>query len=375
MVGGARAGGSFWVRTVKSPLLILSVLTVTIALVTVSLLMLRSSHATGSTPANGRREAAALNRAPTTPAPLFSGVLPKIGDAQVVFQDDVGDPFVLPVPGGVRGDPTARYVLFWTTDWRSNVPTAVSSDLIHWHRIADALPVLPSWALASRTMTWGPAAIRVAGGWVLYYSTEDAANQRECIGRAFSKSPVGPFADTSTKPFICQANLGGSIDPSVVGGGPGGLSLVWKNDGNSRRLPVGIWQQQLSKDGLTLRGGAHRLIGADQAWEQGIVEGPAMLRASSGGWWLFYSGGSWQSNTYNTGVAWCATVAGPCRPASPQPLLSSTATAVSPGGLDTFVDSRGKLWASYSAFPGEPANARAAMAENRVLEIAPVLTR
>jgi hypothetical protein len=84
--------------------------------------------------------------------------------------------------------------------------------------------------------------------------------------------------------------------------------------------------------------------------------------------------GTWQSNTYDTGVAWCATVSGPCRTSGTAPLLASTPTAVSPGGFDTFVDAHGKLWASYSAFPDRPANAEAAMAENRVLEIAPALS-
>jgi hypothetical protein len=65
---------------------------------------------------------------------------------------------------------------------------------------------------------------------------------------------------------------------------------------------------------------------------------------------------------------------GPCRKTAVAPLLASTPTAVSPGGFDTFVDAHGKLWASYSAFPSAPANARRAMAENRVLEIAPVLS-
>jgi hypothetical protein len=40
--------------------------------------------------------------------------------------------------------------------------------------------------------------------------------------------------------------------------------------------------------------------------------------------------------------------------------------------LDTFVGPHGHLWASYSAFPGEPGDAQAAMAEDRVLEIAPI---
>jgi beta-xylosidase len=300
--------------------------------------------------------------------------VPLLGPATVVEEDDVGDPFVLPIPGVAIGEPNARYVLFWTTDWQSNVPTAVSADLTHWRRVADALPVLPSWAVTSRTMTWAPSATRVSDGWVLYFSTEDAASQRECIGRAFSHDPTGPFVDTSPAPLICQVALGGSIDPSVVRRPGGTPTLVWKSDGNSSGKPVGIWEQQLTGDGLSVVGTPIRLLAADQAWERGIVEGPAMLAATGGGWWLFYSGGTWQSNTYNTGLAWCASLAGPCRKSSNKPLLVSTPTAVSPGGLETFVDNNGKLWASYSAFPSPPANAEAAMESNRVLEIAPILS-
>lgn len=308
-----------------------------------------------------------------TPHAAGSG-LPTLGRSQVVEEDDVGDPFVLAVPAGVDGNPKLSYVLYWTTDWQSNVPTAVSSDHVHWRRVADALPDLPSWALPSRTMTWGPTAHRVGDTWILYYSTEEAASRRECIGRATSASPTGPFSDRSPAPLVCQTALGGDIDPSVVTDASGASSLLWKNDGNANGAPVGLWQQPLAPDGLSLTGAPTRLLGADQAWEQNVVEGPAMLASTAGGWWLFYSGGTWQSNTYDTGVAWCRTVAGPCAKSAAVPLLASTPTAVSPGGFDTFVDGHGMLWATYSAFPSRPASARAAMAENRVLELSPVLS-
>lgn len=305
---------------------------------------------------------------------LSGPVLPVLGTPQAVERDDVGDPYVLTVPPGVNGDPKTSYVLYWTTDWRSNVPTAVSSDHVHWRRVADSLPVLPSWAVPSRTMTWGPTVHRFGTSWVLYFSTQDAASGRECLGRATSTSPTGPFIDTSTAPLVCQRRLGGDIDPSVVIARSGSPALLWKNDGNAIGAPVRIWEQRLTPDGLAVTGAPAPLLGANQPWEHGIIEGPAMLAASRGGWWLFYSGGSWQSNTYDTGVVWCAHAAGPCRTAPDAPLLASTPTAVSPGGFDTFVDGKGKLWASYSAFPAAPADARAAMAEDRVLEIAPVLS-
>jgi beta-xylosidase len=296
-----------------------------------------------------------------------------LGPSQAVERDDVGDPFVLPVSQVVAGKKTTTYVLYWTTDWRSNVPTAVSSDLVHWRRVADALPILPKWATPSKTLTWGPTVHRAGNQWVLYYSTGDAASGRECIGRGISSTPVGPFSDTSQAPLVCQSALGGDIDPSVVTTQAGVSSLLWKNDGNAIRGQVGIWEQQLAGDGLSVVGAPKLILEADQPWEHAVIEGPAMLAASKGGWWLFFSGGSWQSGDYDTGVAWCAQVSGPCQEAT-TPMLTSTTSAVSPGGLDTFTAADGKLWASYSAFPERPANPRAAMAEDRVLEIAPVLS-
>jgi hypothetical protein len=329
------------------------------------------------------------SRSPTAHLPVAG--LPTLGAARAVEVDnralnDIGDPFIVPLPAGVDGNRAPGYAVFWTTDWTANVPTAVSTDLVHWRRVPDALPVLPSWALLNRpppswsapagvsTLTWGPTVHRVARGWVLYYATADARTGRECIGVGSSASPVGPFTDTSSAPLVCQAALGGDIDPSVVVPTPGHLALVWKNDGNANGTAVSIWEQALTPDGKSTTGTPVRLIGADQPWEHHIIEGPAMLADTKGGWWLFYSGGTWQSNTYDTGVAWCATVAGPCREPADAPLLASTPSAVSPGGLDTFLNHDGRLWASYSAFPAQPADARAAMASPRVLELAPVLS-
>ena len=40
------------------------------------------------------------------------------------------------------------------------------------------------------TMRWGPTVHQVAGGWVVYYRTEDAATRRQRLVAAFSTSPV-----------------------------------------------------------------------------------------------------------------------------------------------------------------------------------------
>jgi len=294
--------------------------------------------------------------------------LPHIGTPMDVDNADVADPFILPVGSGAA----TTYYLFGTTDWRSNVPTATSSDLIHWTSAPDAMPQLPRWATPSISMTWGPAVLAVGGHYVMYVATEDAASGHQCISAAVSATPGGPYVDTSAVPFVCQGQLGGSIDPTVVDSGGVG-HLVWKNDGNCCGIPTGIWEQQLTPDGLHLTGPTHHLLSADEPWQQGNVEAPAMVRATGGGWWLFYSGSSWRTSTYATGLAWCPTVTGPCRETLDHPFLGTAASARTPGGLETFRDSRGAEWVAFTSTVLQPSRRRHRhYFENRVLDVAPL---
>jgi hypothetical protein len=129
----------------------------------------------------------------------------------------------------------------------------------------------------------------------------------------------------------------------------------------------------LSGDGLRLTGEAHRVLGASQPWEEGIVEAPAMLSSARGGYWLFYSGGSWDSNRYGTGLAHCASTKGPCTKAADGPFLATTASVMSPGGLDTFTDWQGGVWAAFTALVPVPSRWHPGRYfYNRVLDIAPV---
>ncbi|MGH9060783.1 MAG: glycoside hydrolase family 43 protein, partial [Acidimicrobiales bacterium] len=327
--------------------------------------------------------------------------LPRLGTIETVDQNDVGDPFVLPVPAGVRpptdipfvGTGTGSdayqsspwsgataaaahaggwYVLFGTTDWQGNVPTAVSVDLKHWTQAPDALPALPSWAAPTISMTWAPAALRTQTGWVLYFSTQEAHSQLECIGRAESSSPAGPYTDRSSAPMLCQRGLGGSIDPSVVRDRHGTEYLVWKNDGNAQATPDAIWAQQLSPDGLAVQRQPHRLLGAGEAWAHGIVEAPAMFPAGAGGYWLSYAAGNWDSNRYGTGLAYCRAIIGPCAETSATPFLSTTPALISPGGLDTVTAHDARRWVVFTALVPVPSTRHPGRTYyNRVLDIAP----
>src|SRR5438270_1030844 len=63
----------------------------------------------------------------------------------------------------------------------------------------------------------------------------------------------------------------------------GGLHLLWKDEGNTRGQPSGLWSQPLTADGLALAGTAHRLLSARRPWQDDIVEEPATIPAADGG--------------------------------------------------------------------------------------------
>ena len=82
-----------------------------------------------------------------------------------------------------------------------------SPDFRTWTPVTDPLPVLPAWASPGRT--WAPGVIQRGSQYVMYYTTHDAALDRQCISVATSPAPSGPFLDVSA-PLICQAANGGS---------------------------------------------------------------------------------------------------------------------------------------------------------------------
>ena len=293
-----------------------------------------------------------------------------LGAGRDVFDGDIGDPFVLPVTAAAG---QVQYFVFGTNDDPAHVPTATSPDLVHWHRIADAMPDLPSWAAPDPTnsLTWAPVVVhRAIGGYLMYVTIPEPESGRECVAAMSSTAPEGPYTDTLGGPLLCERELGGSIDPTVVTDAHGTRHLLWKNDGNCCGLPAGIWEQDLAPDGLKVVGTAHHLLDADQPWEGGVIEEPAMVPATRGGWWLFYSGNLWDRAEYGTGLAYCPRIEGPCRKTRSGPVLATAAGQASPGGLETFIDAKGTRWAVFATWNRPPRNGRFYCC--RSLDLAPV---
>jgi hypothetical protein len=246
------------------------------------------------------------------------------------FPYDFADPFVLWTPSGWYG--------YSTNGGGGHVQLIHSPDLRRWEWLGEALPALPAWA--DRNRTWAPTVLPRPGGYVLYYAVRHRDSGHQCISVATSTRPGGPFVDTSTAPFVCQHELGGSIDPSPVLDALGRPYLLWKSEDETVGGRAGLWSAPLTDDGRGLAGFPVRLLTAERRWEGRTVEGPSMARVGTG-FSLFYSGSSWNSSEYGIGHASCATPVGPCQRTSDGPVVSAVGRATGTGGPEPlWVDGR-----------------------------------
>ena len=272
------------------------------------------------------------------------GVPPVSAAPGQVHAGDFPDPFVLRVG--------TRYYAYGTETRSMSVQRMRSADGTTWEHLGNALPVLPAWAQPGHT--WAPSVLSRLGYYVLYYTVRHRESGRQCISRAIALAPEGPFVDTSSRPWICQLDRGGSIDPHPVVDSDGRVFLLWKSDENALGEPTRLWGQRLRPDGLFLEGSPTEVLGQDQRWEAPAVEGPAMVQIGRT-YYLFYGANWWESAEYGIGYATCSSPLGPCEKATTgAPWLASTAVTAGPGGPSPFSAPDGSLWMAYHAWtPGK----------------------
>jgi beta-xylosidase len=257
---------------------------------------------------------------------------------------DFADPFMLQVGGTTYAFATGAH--------GQHLQVARSRDLTAWRPLRDPLPRLPAWAKDGGGLTWAPSVLARDGGYVLYYTTRDAASGFQCISRAVAGQPAGPYVDGSSRPMICQTALCGSIDPSPFVDRDGAAYLLWKSDENSLacRTAPRIWSQRLSDDGRGLVGQPHALMERDRDWEGQIVEGPSMA-LHDGRYYLFYSANWYASSAYAIGYATCQGPTGGCTKVTlGAPFLASSGGTLGPGGQELFTGADGALWMAYHAW-------------------------
>lgn len=283
-----------------------------------------------------------------TALPTPARVAAQFASSEAGSLGDFADPFVFR-----DGD---VYFAVATNGNGRHVQIARSQDLQSWKRLPDALPQLPAWASDEHSLTWAPSVLKRMDQWILYYTTRDRRSGFQCISRAVSHRPSGPYVDDTQRPFICQISgtnaSCGSIDPSPFVDHDGTAYLYWKSDENSAscRTPPRVWVQRLSQDGLGLEGNAETILAKDRDWEGDIIEGPSVLM-SAGKYFLFYSANWYASANYAVGYALCHTPTGPCNKVTlDEPWLRSTGDALGPGGQEVFADAQERTYLAYHAW-------------------------
>jgi beta-xylosidase len=316
-----------------------------------------SVAATGALPAPGGSRPPASSTTTTLLPPTT--IPPPPGRAKtpagVVIRQNLPDPVVLKVPGG--------YELYASQTGISSpiIPTAFSTTLYHWPAVHSAMRAVPPWATLG--FTWAPDVRHVDGRYVMYFDSiarpslyfDRAANGfsrfAQCIGLATSRTPGGPFVGRAS-PLICDFHAHGDIDPRTFLASDGRLYLDWKSDDNAAYPgafpPTHLYAQQLSSNGLSLKGPPHLLLSATEPWQKEIVEAPDMVKVR-GRYWLLYSGSWFDSPGYGIGLALCEGPIGPCRDLSAaRPWVASNRQGPGPGEESLFEDTNGQWWMLYS---------------------------
>lgn len=272
-------------------------------------------------------------------ASVGSAAAPRKTFKNPVYAHNFPDPFVLKV-GKV-------YYAYATNTNNEDTPVIHSRDLVHWRGGGEAFPVTPRWVSSN---VWAPDVMRRADGkYILYYAGRDITVSHECIGHAIASAPGGPFIDRSAKPFVCQASLGGDIDPDTFTDSNGHIYLLWKNDGNCCGLNTYLYSQRLAPSGFKLLGKPVKLLREDAGWEGNLIEAPFMWK-HAGKYYLFFSANNYASFDYAVGYAVCKSPQGPCKDGSGNPILTSKCNAAGPGGETIITDARGQTWMLYHAW-------------------------
>ena len=272
-------------------------------------------------------------------------------------------PWSNPVVPGDHPDPTSIEVdcVCWASatsgEWSPQFPLFRSTNLTDWTTAGSIFPVQPAWAEGS---FWAPELVHdeVTGRFVVWYVGKRRGDQPSlCVAVATADAPGGPYTDYG--PIIAEPD--GSIDPCFARDEHGAPFLIWKEDGNSQQRPPPIWAQPLSADLLQLTGEKTQLITNDQPWEEGVVEGPYILR-HRGWFYMFYAGNSCcgRECKYAEGVARSRHLLGPWEKNPANPIIASndnwrcpghgTAVRTQSSSQDT-PDRPGQEYFLYHAYP------------------------
>lgn len=259
-----------------------------------------------------------------------------------LWEEDFADPHVLRSARGWHAYATGNPGYY-------NIGVATSSDFTNWGPVQEALPDRPSWQPIVQGLTWAPDVSKVGDRFLMLYVARQESSGLQCLSRAWSDSPDGPFIDNSKAPFLCQSEVGGTIDPHMFVASSGKKYLYFKNDGNAVGVETKIWVAEVDEDGDLLQKPVDTGLKNFRSWHGNVVEAPSVFE-NEGKFYLTYSANDYGSEFYAVGWAISNSPLGPWRDESIEPLLATSGLVAGPGGQQVFRDDDSNLWIAYHAW-------------------------
>jgi hypothetical protein len=286
-------------------------------------------------------------------------------------------------------DGSGKYITYGASSRGKKVPYSVSGsgDVVGTSpKIAgDAMPHGGGdWA--KKGGVWTPGAFyHTAGGvgryYLFYTAVPKSGPERHCVGVASSKKPASGFK-AEARPLVCPPKRW-AIDADVTTGPGGAVWMTWRDGGAAEGAESALSAMRLKfrQDGTVDRASkTHVLLRSDKLtwahYKDGagvtVIENPSALY-NRGSWYLFYSGNSWPTNYYATGIANCGAELGKgaCEPmpgprkawfsyAGPKKHLPAKMRKYGlpgnkrgPGAMDVYRARDGKPWVTWNYLSDE----------------------
>lgn len=241
----------------------------------------------------------------------------------------------------------------------------------------DAMPTWPAWIDPGEREIWAPSVLKIGTRFYVYFAghnkaaTTDEVND-QCIGRAVSNVPAGPYAPEALPLYCGLAPEGagqglpasnrfgrGTLDPEVFRSADGRYYMVVALSRTGDNIGVVGLRQDGTMMG-TLNATPKILASQSLPWHDGtddatrgnsFLENPSMIyEPATRTYLLFYSAGAWYTDRYLTGFARCGSPIGPCTLDTRGPFLKGGSGRTGAGGLTVFKAANGTLKVAYASW-------------------------
>ncbi|HEY4415478.1 MAG TPA: family 43 glycosylhydrolase [Verrucomicrobiae bacterium] len=237
---------------------------------------------------------------------------PSLAIQNPVLPSHHADPFISYFAG--------KYWIYPTSEDTKSFRAFSSTNLVDWVD-QGAVFNLSQSSWATNGYGWAPCVVYFNGNYYFYYAMGGAAGWQDSkIGVAVGPSPIGPFTDSGTPLVSSQTSSPHveAIDPMIFMDTDGKAYLYYGGSGGAN---LGI--RQLNTNDLISFSGSLNVVTPANFTEA------SFMSKRNGTYYISYSNGSWQTNTYNVRYATASSPLGPWTYRGP--ILTSDSLHKGPG--------------------------------------------